>query len=162
MAELLPPQGMPNSGVVCIETFLKELLPEITDWVRRPMRPTDPQDCVAIFAEVWNPGQAEIGNYGPSLSRYNYRLQYLHHNTSEEEGTLRSGQMAKRLRTMLYQRPDLRVRLAALTETVDGVLERVTTMGITSQRFLSAELRGTFTYLNAIDFWIEVESFPTS
>lgn len=155
---------MPYAAVRAMNTFFREQFTsdEVNVIVMRPIRTTDPNNCLAIHPANWVPKQPFIGQQMPGLATYDYRLQFLHKNTSEEEGGEFHATISKRLRTMLYQGNALRVLFAAINESVDGVRERIGLTGVRQQRFLSTEMSGSYNFLSTIEYWTDVESFPTS
>lgn len=125
--------------------------------VRRPLRPTDPNGTLGVFAKDWVPGQGAIGQRDPMSAQYLYGIQFLLKHTDEVEGNEMQARISKSLRAMLYRDTNLQVRLGQLTETSFGVRERMQQWGISRQRFLSNEVQGQFIYLSTLDFWVEVE-----
>lgn len=128
---------------------------------KRPLRPMDPNLTIGIFAVDWVPrdDSREIGMpFGPTLNTYLLRFQTLVKHSHEEEGRVLFSTAAKKLRTMLARDPDLRVRLAALSEVELAAKETVRRFGVRNQRFLNNELRGAFVYMATTDFFVETET----
>lgn len=124
----------------------------------RPLRPTDPDASVGIYALNWEPGEFEIGQVPPAFSRYHWQVQLLIKHAVEEEGHELHSSLSKKLRAVLYNSEALRVALGQLSESSDGFLERVQRWGCANQRFFANDLRGHFLFLSSIDFWVEVET----
>lgn len=155
MSEILFPEN--------VVTIVKDLIAEIDpDWttVRRPLRPSDPNLAVGVFALGWEPSEHEIGGTpDPSLARYNLSIQSLVKHATEEGGQALHTNMAHRVRTMLYRSTDLRVRLAAASVTSpEGIVERVLKWGVSNQRFRSNEISGQFVYLSVTNVEIDTET----
>lgn len=126
--------------------------------VKRPLRPTDPDSSVGIYALDWQPGNHEIGFHEPTLARYQVAIQVFVKHQDEEEGSAIHTFLSKTVRTMLYRGEALRIRLSSLNETSLGVTERVQRWGVRQQRFVSNEIQGRFLYLSTTEFWIETEA----
>lgn len=155
----------PNNIVDELVTRTTAVLTDLTGPVlRRPLRPTDPERSVGIFPVDWNAveGQMQMGNVGPSLQTYSFRIHLLVKNSNEEEGRALYANDSKKLRTMLYHDQTLKVALGSLTEVViNDHTERLQRWGIRSQRFLNNELSGQFLFLSSTDFWAETQNDHT-
>lgn len=155
MSEILFPEN--------IVTILKEEIGKVDSaWttIRRPLRPTDPNLSIGVFSLDWEPSEHEIGGTpDPSLARYGLTIQSLVKHGTEEEGQALHTNVAHRVRTMLYRSTDLRVRLGSASVTSpEGIIERPTRWGVSSQRFRSNEISGQFVYLSVTNFWIDTET----
>lgn len=135
---------------------------------RRPLRQGDPRLAVGVYASSWAPneqsyesGGATLGGYRhePTLNQYTVTVQSLVLDHDEMRGLARSSVVAKRLRDTLLRDPVLGVRLTQLSVTDEnGLTERSQRRWIRTQRFISTEVQGSFTYLAALELTIETET----
>lgn len=133
--------------------------------LKRPLRESDPVQCIGIFGQQWMPNEdtyemrgLPVGISEPTLSHYVIGIQALVKDADEERGAAVHATLSKRVRTMLYRDNDLRVGLRSLSASVSGSLERTQRFGIRTQRYLSNELSGSWLYLSIIEFWLETET----
>lgn len=127
----------------------------------RPLKPEDPPVSIGVFVIDWIPGDAEMtgrANSDPTISTYLFGIQALIRHTDREEGLLKHALLSKIIRSMLYRRESIRVRLSQLNEASLGITERTQRWGVRQQRFLSNELEGNFLYLSTLEFWVETET----
>lgn len=132
----------------------------VTDFLTRPLRPSDPDGAVSAFPADWQPKEMHIGMHDPSIAHYLYTIQILVKHTDEEEGKRLHAQISKNLRTLMYRDPDLRLRLAQLSETSFGVQERTQKWGIRREDFLANEISGQFLFVSSMELVVDVESVP--
>ena len=150
----------PSNIVLLLDDVVRAAMPDY-EVAKRPLRLMDPAKSIGIFLVDWQPvvGTEEMGNsFGPTLNTYLLRLQVLVKHGDEAEGRVMFTTAAKKLRTMLARDPDLRVRLAALSEVELAAKETVRRFGVRNQRFLNNELRGAFVYMATTDFFVETET----
>lgn len=126
--------------------------------LRRPLRPTDPDQSIGVIAADWVPNEMVIGQHDPAVGTYLFQVQAFVKHTDEEEGRDSHANFAQVIRSMLYRDAGLRVRLAGLSHAADGLLERVQRWGIRQQRYASNEVDGQFLYLSTTEFWVETET----
>jgi len=158
--------GFPNSVVDLLAD--KFMAIEGLEYVlKRPLRPTDPDMCVGIFAVNWSPDDFEIGGHvnptitiDPVLATYHYAIQAFVKMAGEEEGILKHTVLSKIVRSMLYRDVGLRVALCSLDETSMGAKERVQRWGVRTQRFIQNEVQGSFVFLSTMDMWVQTETVP--
>lgn len=160
------PLEFPQNIVDILKVFLKEQYDD-EGWsvVDRPLRPADPAKSIGVYAYDWQPtaGSEEIGPLmGPTLATYLIRVQLLVKHSKEEEARAMYTVVAKNMRTMLARDPELRVRLAALSEVDLSATERVHRWGVRSQRYLNNEIKGTFLYMATTDFFVQTGTEPVS
>ncbi len=157
VAEVLP---FPNNVLILLYQELVQL--EGIEYVGvRPLKPEDPPVSLGLFVIDWVPGELEMAgtpNPDPTISTYLYGIQALVQHANREEGLLKHTLLSKMIRSMLYRRESLRVRLSQLNETSLGVTERTQRWGVRQQRFMSNDLEGSFLYLSTLEFWVETES----
>jgi hypothetical protein len=96
--------------------------------------------------------------HDPSIDRYNVALQAFVKDMDEERGLAVHSVMSEMLRTMLYRDTALRVGLSSLSTNLNGVQKRTTRWGISTQRYFSNELQGSWLYLSTLEFWLETET----
>lgn len=157
----------PNNVVDIVKTRV-EMLDSDLHVFRRPLRDTDPNQSVGIFATQWVPDEEShemsgevLGGgsfHDPSIDRYACAVQAFVKHMDEETGLATHSVLSEMLRTMLYRDNALRVGLSSLTTTLDEVRKRTTRWGITQQRYFSNELTGSFVYLSTLEFWLETET----
>ena len=151
--------GFPMNVVDVLHDRLAKLMPDHAV-IDRPLRTSDPARSIGLYVADWNPegNSQEIGQYEPTVSTYQFRVQNLVKHTDEIAGKALFALDAKSVRVVLYRDPNLRLLLSELVEELIGTRERATLWGVARQRFLSNEMRGTFVYLAQTDFWLKTES----
>jgi hypothetical protein len=135
----------------------------------RPLRNGDPRVSAGVYASSWNPNEQSYemgtatlggGRQEATLNQYTIAVQTLIVHTDEVEGLTRSSIVAKRARDTLLRNPTVGVQLTQLSATdSNGLTERVMRRWVKTQRFISNELRGSFTYLSVLELTIETETF---
>lgn len=163
----------PNNAIDLIFIRLSAALDPIPDpingnvqYFKRQLRPEDPQQSVGIFPIDWVPdesstemrGTGHLGISEPTLNRYHLGAQGLVKHSDETSGIRVHSVMSTRIRSILYRDSPLRIGLGGLQSTLDGYTERFKKLGVRSQRFISNEIDGVFTYLSVVEFWIETEN----
>lgn len=152
-----------NVASLFIERF-STLDPDL-NVVPRRLRTTDANESVGVWPRQWTPDadgyemNGQLGGSEPTISRYTLVVEGFIKDMDEEVGLVRHAVLAKMIRSMLYRDTTLRISLRALSVTLFGTTERTQRYGIATQRYLSAELTGSFMYLSTLDFWIETETF---
>lgn len=131
----------------------------------RPLRESDPQESIGIFAALWEPDEESLefsgGPEGPSeptLQTYIVAVQGFVKDFNEEKGLARHSILSKLIRSMLYRNAALRVALRSLSVSLDDSVESTRRWGIRVQRFHSNEIGGDFLYLSTLEFWLETET----
>lgn len=152
----------PNNVVVTLAQEFKGAAADGIDTVlMRPLKPTDPDVSLGVFAMDWIPGEYEMAgkvNIDPTLSTYHFGIHAFVKHGNREEGLLKHALLTKMVRLMLYRRESLRVRLSQLNEASFGVVERAQKWGIRQQRFMANELEGSFLFVSTTEFWLETET----
>ena len=158
----------PNNFVQVLSIVLPGIATEIT-LKKRPLRPTDPNYSIGVYATVWQPmedsyemrgvlgGSGDVGPNEATLSRYQIGIQLLVKDSDSARALAVSSLLNRRIRSVLYRNTALRVALAALYATEDGVTERLQRWGIRNQRYLSNDIEGKFVFMSVLDMWIETE-----
>jgi len=155
--------GEPPEVVDFPENIVAELgvtlatIEEVDQVINRPLRPTDPNGAIGIYAVDWNPQEYQIGQYDPAVTRYLIAVQSFVKHGDDQQGVALHARMAKRVRVMLYRDDELRVRLGSLSVSEGGVTERLQRWGVQTQRYLSNEVQGSFMYLAVTELWVETE-----
>jgi hypothetical protein len=128
--------------------------------LERPLRHTDGNVAVGIYAMDWRPEQDShlIGQDEPSIATYLLRVQVMIKHAEEQEGRRLFTTRSKIVRAILYRDPALRVAFQALQEDLLGTRERFMRFGVRNQSFLNNELRGTWVYLATTDLWVQTET----
>lgn len=152
----------PNNVVSLCKTRFGTIDTDI-EVLRRPLRNTDPQQSIGIFAQQWlgNDRSKEImgGFQEPTLQTYRTGIQAFVRDGDEERGLAIHSVLASRIRSMLYRDTPLQVGLSSLsaTDPATGVKESARRWGIGPQRFYSNEIGGEWLYLATLEFWLETE-----
>lgn len=160
----LDPATLPFPENVVAEitnTFRNQGLIDFDAVVARPLRTTDPNVTLGVFAVDWMPDNdsAEIGKkHGPTLTTYVFAIQGLVKHGDEQSGMRLHSILAKNIRSMLDRDPGLRVRLGQLSEASLGVAERAQRWGVRGQRFANNEVGGGFIYLSTTEFYLQTEA----
>lgn len=154
----------PNNVVVLVQARAQLLDPDLHVY-RRPLRDSDPNQSIGVFAAQWQPQQDSLEMRGgpqfvqePTLQRYSISVQAFVKDMDEERGLFGHSVLSKMVRSMLYRDDPLRVGLSMLSVTMRGSTERARRWGITTQRFVSNELSGSWLYLSTLEFWLETET----
>jgi len=156
----------PTNVIEVIEIPLKGIDPDIQVF-KRPLRNTDPQQSIGIFAQMWDPDEESFEMMGvdnahpqmPTLQRYVYGIQAFVKDGDEERGLATHAYLAGSIRRVLYTFPPLRVALASLkVEFQDGSAEKLTRWGIRTARYFAGEIDGVNLYLATLEFWVETET----
>lgn len=156
----------PNNVIALIEMRIPDAVDPDLQIFLRPLRPSDPSQCVGIFPSTKTPDIAtqEIGRVpgGPTVKRYSLIMQSVVIDTDEEAAISVHSILANRLWRLWYDDIPLHEGLTALAVTVDNTTERMQRRGINLQRYLSNEIQGSFIQTNWIEFWFETETVGIS
>jgi hypothetical protein len=148
----------PNNVVLEMKQIW-DLEPGVEGVFMRPLRPMDPNVCLSIVPLRWEPIADEIGsNADPVIGRYHYAVQVMIKHGEQEVGLAVHAVLSKRIRSMFYRSNAVRIALGHLRVDRDGIIERTGKWGVSSQRFMSNEMRGSFVYLSTMEFWLETET----
>ena len=150
----------PDNAVALIVARIPAAVDSDLTVVRRPLRPTDPTQTVGVFPLTYSPqeGSIEIKSLQPTLNRYNLVIQSFVKEYDEAAGITIHSILSSRLRSMFYRDQPLHVGLTALSVTMNNSTERMQRRGITTQRYLSNEIQGTFQYASWLEVWLETET----
>ena len=157
----------PNNFVEILAVVLPGIDEECTLY-KRPLRPTDPNYALGVYATIWTPNEDsyEMGHLGmaysvgpnePTLSNYQIGIQVLVKDGDTSRALAVSSLLNRRVRSVLYRNDDLRLALAGLSTTEDGVVEHLKRWGIRSQRYMSNDIEGKFVFISVLDMFIETE-----
>jgi hypothetical protein len=130
---------------------------------KRPLDFQDPSNSLGIAALDWEPviSSMEIGsNLGePTISRYNYVVQFFCKHSNEEAGESTHAQVTRSIRWAIYRDATIKAGLAALTVNGPDGIERFMRCGIQSQRFANNDdKKGSFLFLSVTEFYVETET----
>lgn len=159
----------PSNVIYCLTQVLPGIDERLTV-LGRPLRSTDPNFSIGIFATLWQPdeqsyemGSALLGQpqptapAEPTLSSYTLGIQCLVKDGDEQRGLNINSILAKRIRSVLYRNEPLRVALGSLSVTDGDSVERMRRWGMRNQRYMNNDIEGTFVYISTLDYWIETE-----
>lgn len=140
--------GMIDSDVKCL---------------KRRLYSTDPVQAFGVSPANWMPNDESLEMRGdlaqePTIQYYGIVVQALCKDTDEPRGIAVHSKMSKIARSILLADIPLRDSLRVLYADLYGVRERTLRWSIRSQRYLSEELRGQFTYLSTIEVQLETEN----
>lgn len=157
----------PNNAVDLVQLRASLLDPDLAVF-RRPLRDSDPNQSVGVFATQWLPDEDSYEMKGnllgqgstsdPTLDRYSIAVQGFVRDMDEERGLATHSVLSEMLRTMLYRDDALRVGLSSLSTVLNGVQKHTKRWGISTQRYFSNELQGSWLYLSTLEFWLETET----
>jgi hypothetical protein len=153
--------AFPNNVV----TALKTVLPGIDESLQafsRPLRPSDPNMALGIYATMWAPEEDsyEMGHPFPhesTLQTYQIGIQTLVKDGDTQRGLAISTILTKRIRAVVYRNQPLRIALGSLYVQDDVSRESMRRWGIRNQRFMSNDIEGTFVTISVLDLWLETE-----
>ena len=132
--------------------------------IRRPLRETDPQQSIGIFAMQWVPNEESYEFLGvpkattPTLQTYLIMIQAFIRDADEERGLATHSVLTKMVRSILYRDDPLQVGLSSLVVSMSSSLERAKRWGLRQSRYFSNELNGDWLYLSTTEFWLETET----
>lgn len=151
----LDPTPVPSDGLPHLEV------------IKRPLRNTDPQQSIGVFAQMWNPEQDSYEMMGvdnahpqqPTLQTYTYGIQAFVKDGDEERGLATHSTLETMVRRVLYTHQPLRVALASLkVEFADGSVEQLKRWGVRTARYFTNEIDGVNLFLATLEFWVETET----
>lgn len=128
--------------------------------LKRALRLNDPNLSLGIFVTEWQPqlDSSEIGQFEPTLNRYQFQIQNLVNDYEEQHGRDIFSVNAKIVKAILYRDQTLRVTLESLSEVVLETRETFMRHGVARQRYLSGQVATNFSFLATTDYWIETEA----
>lgn len=128
--------------------------------IRRPLRPTDPNQAVGLYPDTWAPDEdsfemsPQMKNI-PTLQDYRIFVQSLVKHADEQEAINTHTVLAQRIRAMLYADTTLQLAFAELIDTSSGKTETAKRWGPRAQRFMSNEVKGSFLQSSITEFWLQ-------
>lgn len=161
---ITPDDNIFPNNIVEIVTTRAALIDADLFVTKRPIRQSDPNQSVGVFASLWVPNERSKEMLGqayasrPTLSTYNVTIQAFVKDMEEARGLNTHSVLSQTLRSMLYNDQPLRVGLSALQSTLSGATEQAQRWGVSQQRFYSNELQGQWLYLSILEFWLETET----
>lgn len=156
----------PGNAVKLIADRVKPAVDDDLFVTKRPLRNSDPNQSVGVFANLWTPDMESVEMRGgpfprssePTLQQYIIGVQAFIKDMDEQRGLNVHSVLAKRVRTMLYRDADLRVGFSSLSSTAGGSTESARRWGVRTQRYISDEIEGSWLYLSTLEFWLETET----
>lgn len=153
--------AFPNNVVSALTFVLPGIDADVVP-VSRPLRPTDPNLSIGIYATLWAPEEDsyEMGHPFPheaTLNTYQIGIQTLVKDGDTQRGLAVSSILTKRVRSVVYRNEPLRLALGSLYVQDDVSRESMRRWGIRNQRFMSNDIEGTFVTISVLDFWLETE-----
>lgn len=155
----------PNNVVVLMTTRFQNIDEDIFV-ARRPLRESDPNQSIGVFAEAWMPDDESLemrgagpGQHLTTLNRYLISVQAFVKDMDEARGLATHNTFGNIVRRTLYHDDPLRLALNSLDIQGAGSGERLMKWGVRNQRYFSNEIKGTWLYLSTLEFWIETESY---
>lgn len=148
-----------NVSVALAEQIVEDL-PEVSVVVLRDLMLIDPNRSVGIDVVEWSPKDYEIcGSSQPSITSYRYTIRTLVRAIPESLALAENASLAKKLRVMLYRPQGASIRLAPLSSTTFGVVERFMRMRVEKQTFRSIQPEGNeFIVMSSTQISVETEN----
>lgn len=156
----------PNNIVKFVALAMGSIDPDIRIF-RRPLRDTDPQQSIGVFAQAWSPDPESLEMQGigspapqmPSLQQYILGVQAFVKDSEEERGLAVHAAMSQRVRAVLYTDANLQVVLGQLSVNLNPTYtESMRRWGVRTARYFSNEINAQMLYLSTLEFWIETET----
>lgn len=153
----------PNNIVEMIKVRIPVSVDTDVTVVRRPLRPTDPNQSIGLYPDTWAPDEdsfeinPQMKNI-PTLQDYRVFVQSFVKHADEEEAINTHAVMAERIRSMLYKDTLLQQAFSQLTYSSGGKTERAQRWGPRAQRFMSNEVSGSFLQSSITEFWLQTET----
>ena len=154
-------QAFPNNFIATCAPYMKAIDTSMTV-VLRPLRPSDPDHIIGVFAALWLPDEEsyEIGHSSPgepSLQRYQVGFQGMVKHGDEPKGLAIHAVLAAKIRRVLYKNASLRNDIASLVVTDGSSTERVRRWNVRLQRYMNNEVEGTFIFVSTAEVILETE-----
>jgi hypothetical protein len=153
----------PVNVIDTIAIVASSVLP-LADVVRRPLRGTDLDQSLGVFAARWVPlgDGMEMGRpyLGSSVEIYTVVIQAMVKDAEEAVGGARHSVLSELVRTMLYTDQTLKLGLDSLQTELAGVRKNTRTWKISSQEYFNNSVNGFFVYLSSLEMTVEVENRP--
>lgn len=153
----------PNNVVSLLKARFELVDPDLKIFTR-PLRSTDPIQCLGIFAKQWLPEEdsyellgGKPGRHEPTLQRYYIAIQAFIKDTDEDIGIFTHANLSAIIRTIIYRDEPLRIGLSLLSSVVLGKRETLKRWSVWQQRFFGNEIQGSWLYLSTLDMWVETE-----
>lgn len=151
----------PNNIVLQVAERFDQIDPDVSVF-RRPLRNTDPQQSIGVFASIWNPDDQSLEMMGrmpgePTLQNYMLNVQAFVKDGDEERGLAVHSILSALVRRVLYRDNDLRLALQGLSVASDGTTEILKRWQVRSQRYVNNDIEGQWLYLSTLELWMETE-----
>jgi hypothetical protein len=140
--------------------FALEQIDPGTAMLKRPLRGSDPDQSIAVFASTWAPvaQSAEIGRSEPTVQQYSIGVQGMIKHADKDMGLALSTMLSKLIRSTLYRSRPLHLALGQLVVDDGFSKERFARMTLRNQQFMSMDIKNTFSTLSVLDVVIETET----
>lgn len=150
----------PNNVIAVICARIPSYIDPDVKVFRRPLRASDPQQCIGVFPLTWAPDETsiEMRSNEPTLQRYPVVIQAVVKDSNEANGISVHSILAKKIRSMWYADPVLHAMLTPLSSVIDNSTERMQRRGATQQRYLSNEITGVWIYTSWLEAYFETET----
>lgn len=152
----------PNNVVNLVAPRLQALDSDIKV-LKRPLRNTDPQQSIGVFAQLWTPDEESEEIMGrtpaePTAQQYILTVQAFIRDGDPERGLAVHSVLSALVRRVLYRDNTLRVALQGLSVTDSGgITEILKRWKVRSQRYFNNDIDGQWLYLSTLEFWMETE-----
>lgn len=156
----------PNNVVELLALRMNDIDTDV-EVFRRPLRNTDPNQSIGVFAQLWTPDDTSLEMRGmttgapqePTLQTYHGSLQAFIKDGDEERGLATHSVLSASVRSVLYRDVPLQVAFRNLSVTyTTGAVETLKRWGIRTQRYFSNEIDAQWLYLSTLEFFIETET----
>lgn len=139
-----PEEVWPTMVLPVLAEEIADAVPEIEAIAFRTIELDDPATSLGITVKSWDGQEFCIGARYPDFADYQYQLELIVRGTPRTAVVIKHAQLTKKLRTMLYQRPALYLRLPLLTDTSFGITEKFSRLTIGKQLYESGVTGNAF------------------
>lgn len=154
----------PANMVKWVGEAMKTIDPDIRVF-RRPLRNTDPEQSIGVFAQMWTPDEETlemqaIGHPAPQMptvQHYTLGIQGFVKDSEEERGLNTHAALSSEIRKVVYTNEALQIILRDLKAEHTGYNEHMRRWGIRTARYFSGEINSVMLYLSTLEMWIETE-----
>ena len=153
--------SFPDNVIRVIEPKMVAIDTDMTV-VRRPLRPSDPNQAIGLFPTLWMPNEEsyEIGHstpHEPTIHEYQIGVQGLIKHGDEVIGLSIHSLLAMYIRRVLYKDQNLRNDITSLVVASGGLVERTRRWTARLQRYMNDEVEGQFVFVSTCEVIVETE-----
>lgn len=165
--------AFPNNIVIALRDDFAEIAPpnpEDSDpgipVFARPIKVTDPNQCIGVTAGMWMPDEEsyELGGglarTGATINSYIIGVQTFIKHSDETQGLALSATLAGAIRNRITMSVQNRGALSQLSASEFGYRESFSRASLENQRFISNELQGKFLYMSSLELRVETQINP--